>query len=181
MDPVESIMVIANLAAGFGCAIPLARLLGKLNASPKKALRYFVMLIGIYFIESVALAAGMASQVFSVGMAFVWGILFGLWLRSRAPAPRVLKTSLFLSLYTCLPTVSLLLIPLLMGIGGDNILSAEQGARFGIPTALRVPWPLNTILGFFGAIVIATLMLKPVITTGIVSILIQLREKPAAT
>jgi hypothetical protein len=62
-------------------------------------------------------------------------------------------------------------------VGGGHILSAQEGTSFGIPDFL--PWPLNTIFGFFVALVIGTVVLKTVITTGEVSLLIRLGEKPA--
>ncbi len=174
---VHGVLVGANLLAGFGCAIPLAKMIAKLNSRSKRVFRYVAILLGIYIVESFAVCAGMATQVFTVGLAFVWGIVFGLWLRKRGPALRVLKASFFMALYSILPTASLLLIPVMMWIGGDNVLSAEAGARFGIPRALHLPWPLNTILGFFGAVVIGTAIFKTIITAGEVSLLIHLGEK----
>lgn len=182
MESTESILFIAlavmNLAAGFGCAIPFAQLLGKVNGRQKRFFRYFVILIGIYFLECVAFPVGMATQVFTVGLAFVWGIIFGLWLRSRAPAREVLKTALFLSFYTCFPTASFcILLPVIRLIEEGNILSATEGIGFGIPDFF--PWPLNTILGFCLALIIGTVVFKTVITTGEVSLLIHLGEQSA--
>ena len=176
---VGGVLIGANLLAGLGCAIGLAKMLGKVNNKPKRFLRYWMALVGIYFVECFAVSAGMATQVLTVGLAFIWGIVFGLWLRARAPALKVLKASFFIALYSVLPTVSLILIPAMMWIGGNNVLSAEEGARFGIPRALHLPWPMNTILGFFGAIVIGTAIFKTVITVGEVSLLIHLGEKSA--
>ncbi len=178
MDPVY-ILIIVNLLVGFGCAIPIARLLSKIIRIPKKVLRYFALLICIYFVESVAVAMGMGIPVFSVVLAFLWGIIFGLWFRTKASARDVLKTSFFLSLYSSLPAASFILIPLigLIEHGGRYILSTEEGVRFGIPEFLHLPWPLNTILGFYLALVIGAVVFKTVITTGEVSLLIHSREK----
>jgi len=178
MDPIEYALVVLNLAVGFGCAIPLTRLLTKINPKPKKVYRNFVILIGIYFVECVAIVLGMGIPVLSVGLAFVWGVIFGLWLRTRASTPMVLKTSFFISLYTSLPAASFIIIPVFTGISGYNILSAEAGIRFGIPDFLHLPWPLNTILGFYAAIIISAVVLKTTITTGEVSLLIHLGQKP---
>ena len=173
------ILALVNLIAGFGFAIPITRLLGKVNGKSKGIFRYFVILIGIYFIECIALAAGMATQVFSFGLAFVWGIILGLWLRYRAPAREVIRTSFFIALYSSLPTVSLAILAIIGLFVGQPVLSAEAGYRFGIPDYLHLPWPLNTILGFFGVIALATVIFKTLITTGEVSLLIHLGEKPA--
>lgn len=119
--------------------------------------------------------------VFSVGLAFVWGIVFGLRLRARASANQVLKTSFLLSLYSSLPAVSFVLIPLLVSIGGRDILSAEEAIRFGIPPFLHLPWPLNTILGFYAALAIGAVIFKTVITTGEVSLLIHQGKRKLST
>jgi hypothetical protein len=172
------LLVAVNLAAGFGFAVPIARLLGGISGRPGRILGYLVFLIGIYFVECVAFSAGMCTQVFSIGLAFVWGIIFGLWLRSRTSARRALTASFLVSIYTSLPTASFcILIPVAALVGGGHILSAQEGTSFGIPDFL--PWPLNTILGFCSALVIGTVVLKTVITTGEVSLLIRLGEKPA--
>lgn len=169
-------LVVANLAAGFGCAVPIARRLGRVSSRPTRFFRHFAMLIGIYFVECVAFAAGMCTQVFTVGLAFVWGIIFGLWLRGRGSRRAILKLAFSLALYGSLPTASFcILIPIIGLIGRGNILSAEEGINFGIPDFF--PWPLNTILGFFIALLIGTVVFKTVITTGIVNWLIHLGWK----
>ena len=176
MDPIY-ILVILNLIAGFGCAIPLVRFLKKVDRKPRRVFRYFAILIGVYLVECVGIAMGMGIPVFSVGLAFVWGIVFGLRLRDRASTGEVVKTSFFLSLYSSLPAVSFVLIPLLVWIGGGQVLSAEAGIRFGIPPFLHLPWPLNTILGFYAALAIGAVVFKTVITTGEVSLLIHYWKK----
>jgi nitrate reductase NapE component len=172
------LLVAVNLVAGFGFAVPIARLLAGISGRPGRFLRYLVFLIGIYFVECVAFSAGMCTQVFSIGLAFLWGIIFGLWLRSRTSARRALTASFLVSIYTSLPTASFcILIPVAGLVGGGHILSAQEGTSFGIPDFL--PWPLNTIFGFFVALLIGTLVFKTIITTGEVSLLIHLGEKPA--
>lgn len=183
MEPEEYTLIIIlallNLAAGFGCAVPISKLLRKINGKQKCLLRYLIILVVIYFVECVAFPAGMATQVFSVGLAFVWGIIFGFWLRNRASRPDALKTALFVSLYSTLPTASFcILIPIVMFYTDSHILSAEEGIGFGIPGFL--PWPLNTILGFCTALLLGTVMLKTAITVGEVNLLVRLREQHQA-
>ena len=171
------ILAAVNLVLGIGCAILLARRLGRIIGRPEKLFRYSMILIGLYFLECVAFAAGMASQVFSIALAFIWGFILGVWLRDKAPAHDVLRASFFIALYSCLPTISVLLVvPLLMSIYGHSVLSAEQGLQFGIPDFLPLPWPLNTILGFFAAVSIGTVVFKTIITTGEVSLLIHAKK-----
>jgi hypothetical protein len=169
-------MAVVNLAAGFGLAVPVARRLGELTGKPDRFARYFIMLMGIYFLECAALPAGMATQVFSIGLAFVWGVVLGLWLRQKALPAKILKTTFFVALYTCVPTASFGILLLMMKLaGGSNIVSAQEAVAFGIPEF--VPWPLCTILGFCLALVMATIVFKTVITTGEVSLLVHLGEK----
>jgi len=177
MDLSELILVVLNLAVGTGCAVPIARLIGKVRNKPKKVLRYIVVLVGLYLVESVALIMGMGIPVFSVMLAFVWGIVLGLSLRVRVPAREALRLTFFISLYSSLPAASFIIIPVLVWIGGDPILSREFATSFGIPAFF--PWPLDTILGFYSACALGAVALKTVITTGAVSLLFHRGEKPA--
>ena len=165
-------LATVNLVAGIGFAIPLSRIFAKVNGKPMKSLRFFNVLIVIYFLECVAFTAGMTTQFFSLGLAFVWGIVFGLWLRTRTTRPEALKTSFFLALYSSLPTAFFcIVLPVMWLINEGNILSIEEGFHFGIPGFL--PWPFNTILGFCAALLIGTVVLKTVIITGEVGLLVQ--------
>jgi len=171
-------LIITNLAAGFGCAIPIANKLRKVTGRMEKFFRYFATLVGIYFVECVAFPAGMCTQVLTVAMGFVWGVIFGLWLRNIAPAKEVLKTAFFVSLYGCLPTCSFaVLLVTIWVISGNSLLNVEQAYKFGIPQF--VPWPFNTLLGFCVGLSTGTILLKTVITTGTVSILIRRGQNPA--
>ena len=175
MNPDEYIvlaLIIVNLATGFGCAVPITNGLRKATGRMEKFFRYFAMLIAIYFVECVAFTAGMCTQVFSIGLAFVWGIIFGLWLRNIAPTKEVLKTAFFVSLYGCLPTCSFaVILSTAWAISGNSLLNVEQAYKFGIPQF--VPWPFNTVLGFCVGLAIGTILLKTAITTGTVSLLVR--------
>ena len=176
MDLAEIILVVVNLSLGFGFSIPLSRLLISVKPEPQRFLRYFIMFIGIYFLECVSIVAAMLLPVFSIGLAFVWGIIFGLWLREYASARRVLKTSFYTSLYSSLPGASFIIVPVIGLFTGWDILSSEEGIRFGIPDFLYSP--LNTILGFYTTLSIGLVVIKTTVTTGIVSLFIHLKEKP---
>jgi hypothetical protein len=176
MDLAEIILALLNLSLGFGFAIHLAKLLNRVTPEPKRFIRFFILFVGIYFLECVAIVAAMLLPLFSLGLAFVWGLIFGLWLREYAPAHKILKTSFYISLYSSFPAASFILVPVMGLFKGWDVLSAEDGIRFGIPDALY--WPFNTILGFYAVISFGLFILKPVITTGIVSLLIHLKGKP---
>jgi hypothetical protein len=164
----EFVLIILNLILGFGFAIPITLFLKKTNTKPTKFFFQFIILISIYFAECLAMIIGMGIPVFSIVLAFVWGFVFSSLLQNRALNRQVLKSSLFLALYSCLPAASFIVVPILMWISGSHILSAEEGARFGIPEFLHLPWPLNTILGFYAALAIGAVVLKTLITTGII-------------
>jgi hypothetical protein len=55
------------------------------------------------------------------------------------------------------------------------VLSLEQGANLGIPGF--VPWPLNTIVGFYVVPAVCAAVFKILVTTSVVSLLIHLGEK----
>ena len=178
MEPAEVALAIAlaavNLAAGIACAILIARLLVKLDGKPRWTFRHLAALLGVYFLECVAFPAGMATQVFSVGLAFVWGIAFGLWARSRATRRKGVRAAFYLSVYTCLPTLSFcVLLPVAWALQGGDVLSASEGIAFGIPSFLV--WPVTTILGFCTVLALGTVALKTIITTGAVSLLFRSR------
>lgn len=162
-------LAITNLIACFGCAVPFAKGLGRLMGTPNRFLRYFAMLVGIYFLECVAFTWGMCTQVFTIALSFVWGVLFGLWLKGLEPKRNIIRQILFVSLYGCLPTVSFALIILIFWIvSGNGLLNVEQSRQFGIPDF--VPWPLNTMLGFCIALAAGTIILKTGLTTGIAAL-----------
>ena len=169
----ELALITANLVSGIGCAIPLSVLLRRLYGKPVSVFRCFAILLGVYLAESVAVAMGMGIPVFSVALAGVWGIVFGRWLRRRMSPDKVLKTAFFLSLYSSLPAASFILVPVVAWVDGWHILSAEEGARFGIPGFPYVPWPLETILVFYAALVAGAIVLKPAITMSEVRWLIR--------
>jgi len=165
-------LIAVNLIAGFGLAVPMAKQLCAISGRQKGIFHYFVMLVGIYFLEGIAFTFGMCTQVFTIVLSFVWGAIFGLWLKNLATKRKILKQVLFISLYGCLPTVSFALIILIFWIvSGNGLLNVEQAYQFGIPDF--VPWPLNTILGFCIALAAGTIILKTMLTTGIVALIIR--------
>lgn len=168
-------LVLMNLAMGFGLAIPLSKLFRKTINEEDKLFRYFAISVLVYFLECIAFSAGMATQVFSIGLACVWGIAFGLWLRKCSSKRMAIKSSFYLSLYSCLPTISFaVLLPVTWLLSGLSIISVAEGYRLGIPGF--VPWPFNTILGFCTALILGTLVLKTVITMGLVGLVFKMSQ-----
>jgi hypothetical protein len=171
----EFILIILNLIIGIGFAIPLALVLRRVNTKPTKFIVQFIFLIAIYLTESIALAMGMGIPIINIALAFIWGVIFGARLRSRILSQQLLKVSFFLALYSSLPVISFIVIPILALIDGRNIVSITEGINFGIPEVPYLSWLLNTILGFYATLVIGALLLKTLVTTGEVKLFIHSR------
>ncbi|UCF79587.1 MAG: hypothetical protein JSW03_04910 [Candidatus Eiseniibacteriota bacterium] len=164
MDSAAYSILMLNLVLGLGCGWPLAKAIARVSPTPTRVFRYFALLVVVYLVECVAFSASMATNVLSVGLAFVWGFLIGWWFRRWGAGERaLLRTVLLFSLYSSLPAASFLSIPVLMVLGGHSVLSVEAGFQFGIPAF--VPWPVNTILGFCVAVSLVAVTLKVVVTT----------------
>lgn len=175
IDRAELVLILLNLLLGLGFAMPLARHLRRLAGPPFKTRRYVFALLGLYFVESLGLAFGMGIPVLGVGLAVVWGIILGHWLRIRASHEQARRTAELFAAYSCLPTISFLAIPMVLWAAGWSILSLTDARHLGIPGFL--PWPLTTILGFYVIPAVVASILKIAITTGLASMLVRLHEK----
>ncbi len=171
-------LVLTNLVGGIVLGVFLAIGFTRLTQQ-NRFLKYLVLSLGLYFLECVAFAWGMCTQLFSILLSIEWGILFGLWLKGIAPQKQIIRQMLFVSLYGCLPAVSFAVILFVVWvISGNRPLNVEQAYKFGIPDF--VPWPLNTVLGFCVALAAGTIILKTVFTTGIVALIVRDKGKISA-
>jgi hypothetical protein len=173
-----SSLVLTNLVGGVILGIILAVGFARLTKKPEHFVRYLALSAGLFFLECIAFAWGMATQIFSITLSIEWGILFGLWLKGLAPQKKIIRQMVYVSLYGCLPTVSFAAILLIIwAISGNGFLNVEKARDFGIPDF--VPWPFNTVLGFCFALVAGTIILKTFITTGIVGLIVRDKKAPA--
>ena len=140
--------------------------------------RCVLVIVGAYFVEGVALAMGMGIPVLSVMLALVWAIVLAQWLLRGVPIRRALRVCVYFSLYSSLPAVSLVVVPVLVWTAGWAILSPEAGAAFGIPSAF--PWPVSTIAGFYATCALGALVLKTLITVGCFRALARRRDAAVA-
>jgi hypothetical protein len=108
----------------------------------------------------------MLVPVFSIALAFIWGLVFGKWLREHGTTREQMSFTVELSAYTCAPWTAFLAIPFVFVLTGRSILDTGEALRFGIPEF--VPPPTSTILGFFLCLVLLVSVLKIGITVGIV-------------
>jgi hypothetical protein len=170
-------MLALPVMTGIVFAIPLTMNFRKLVGQPKRFWRYFGLFIVICLVEYLAIIAGIvlssgavSAIVFVFFPTCAWGIAFGLWLRGCSPIRKVLKTSVFISLYSSLPFICLITVLLVVEIiDGANIISSEE--MKGLPFQ-AFPWPLNTMLGLYVALVLGAVLLKTAIITGEIGLLI---------
>jgi hypothetical protein len=176
LDIAETVILILNLILGLGIAIPLSRYFANIQGLSMKQWQIYFILLGVYFIESVAFAAGMATNIFSIALSVFWGIILGVKVSKLATVPqKLIKAVLLFSLYTSLPAISFLSIPLIMALAGWSIFSTASGLNFGIPTF--VPWPVNTIFGLSILVTFSALIFKTGITTGLVGLKLRTQNK----
>ena len=183
--------VVMPLVVGFAGAIPIARCLHEVSGRSKRFFCYFGLLIGVYLVEYLTCCAvtiilfksrSRPPSEFVWGLASmgvlgcVWGIFFGIWLRRRATARKIMKAVIFVSFYASVPIICLTILSLveLIIIEGVNIASVEKSASQGLAT---MPWLLNTVLGYSVALVLGVILLKTAIMTGEVGLLIRFRDK----
>ena len=158
-------LIVFNLLAGVGGSVLIAKNFLSVHAQKGSLLSYSIILLIIYFIECLAFPLGMATQVLTIGLGIVWGILLSWWFQYSLPTKKILRKALILSLYGSLPTLSFcIVIPILMIRDLRPLLNLQVSHQFGIPDFL--PWPFNTILGFLFGLGIGTLILKTIATTG---------------
>ena len=66
MEPGNIIILLLNLALGFGFAAPLARRARHVHETPHSFFILYVALVGVYLVEKLAFAAGMATNLFTI-------------------------------------------------------------------------------------------------------------------
>lgn len=101
--------------------------------------------------------------------------VWGKWLRGRVEPHRLLGASLTLSVYSSLPALSFMTIPIVTDFSGWNVLSSADGLRFGIPEFLHLPWPFDTILGFYSVMILAVVVFKVIISVGEIFVMYHVR------
>lgn len=176
-DPGNVTILIVTLLLGFAFAIPVTRRIRRIQHKPVPFFLWYSLMILIYLIEGAAFAAGMATNVFTIALSFVWGCMAVFVTRhSNREDPEILKGVLLFAVYTSLPALSFLSVPCMFVFSGlSAILTVQAGRSFGIPGF--VPWPANTILGFSLIVSMSALFFKTVITTGIVSLCLHFRKR----
>lgn len=88
------LLAVFNLSIGVGLAFPLAKNLQEIRGIREKTFRYFLIFTGIYLAECAAFPMGMCTQIFTVALSFVWGLVFGLWLRKHSQAGRIIRLAI---------------------------------------------------------------------------------------
>ena len=174
------ILIIFNLTFGIIMGRLIARRITTLACMDKGNSNFVKIIVFIYFAECIAVALSMGTSAISIVLAFIWGVIGGRWLRKQVESSVLRRSVQIATTYTCVPVISLALIPLFCLIGGWDILSAEQGYSFGIPYFLHLPWPLTTILGFYMLMIIVSVLLKMIITLCVVRIINHARSNASS-
>ncbi len=179
METAGFVLVAVNGILAIAGGWPLATYVARMHLVSASRLRLFAALLGIYFLEGAAFSASMGTDAFSIAFGAVWGLALGRRLRHHpTTVARQLRAVRLFALYTALPAVSSLAIPVVCGLSGWRVLDSGAGFRFGIPGFL--PWPLNTILGFWIAVAGAAVVAKLVLTEGLVRLFLRRsRQTPA--
>jgi hypothetical protein len=175
----EIALIIVNVVGGAGGAYLLVRGFRNIGAAERSFHRQYGILISIYFVECVAMTLGMGVPVFSIFLSFVWAAIFGMQLSKWESRAAVRKCSLFLSLYTSLPAMTFIIVPIGALAAEIDIASVEAGSRFGIPQFSFVPAPVRTILGFYMMLVVGGFAFKTLITMGGVALVVRGRKEAA--
>lgn len=162
----EIALIVVNVIAGALGAYMLARRFRIVEGEKGNIQRQFGILISIYFAECVSVVLGMGMPVFSIFLSFIWAAIFGMRLSKWDSRAEIRKGSFLVSLYTSLPVISFIIVPVVVIAGGGNVASVEAGHRFGIPQFPFIPSPMRTILGFYTAVILGAFTLKTLITMG---------------
>ena len=166
MDKMEIALIIVNVIAGAAGAYVLARRFQGMDAREGSIHRQCGILLSVYFVECVSMVLGMGIPVFSVFLSFIWAAIFGMRMSKWESRSAIRKISFLLSLYTSLPVITFIIVPIAVMAAGQDITNVEIGYRFGIPQFSFVPPPLRTILGFYAVLVLGGFALKTLITVG---------------
>ena len=168
-----------NLAVGISAAMILSRLFCPRRARTRLWVLAFLACLGMYFLECVAFTVGMATQVFVLSLAVVWGALVGWWSGHVERTQPLWPMAVAVGFYTSFPTLSFsILVPIACVQASRGIVSPQAGLQFGIPDFLPVPF--QTILGFCVLLGLGTLFLKCGITTAVALAVSRHRDKGAA-
>ncbi len=173
-------LLVTNAIFLVGFGWPLAKALSHNLPGPWGTRAWMVALSAIYLAECVAFSASMGTNILSILLAVLWGLV--LWRKVRVPRLQNARwLVLGFSVYTCLPALSFLSLLGLLVWDGWSLLATEDGRRFGVPGF--VPWPMCSLLGFFLTVSGSAVLLKTGITTGMFSLLLrgsrQTRDTPS--
>lgn len=180
MNSAELAILLVNVALALTFGIPLSRMFCRASLVRIDSHKALVLLLLVYLIEGLAFTASMATSVVNIALAIVWGALLGLRLRSKDFTRKaVLRLSGAFALYSSLPAMSVVTVPVACAVSGWSVGSVSAGRSFGIPDF--VPWPANTILGFCVAVGFGTMVMKVGLTVGIArGLAFQRRGRSAA-
>ena len=122
----------------------------------------------IWIWELLGLIASMSIPIANVFLAIPWGWVFARWART-GPSAGVTRRAWILTLYSVVPCFALTLLPIILWLGSggqwDILDPLTAYDYFRMPLVLGLPFPFNTIFGFYWGCALAAVVLKILITT----------------
>ena len=172
-DLAEIVLIGINLVIGIIFSFIMSKRIFEFLKWTRNRYLLILILLALYLFEGITIAAGMLTPLFTFGLATITGIVFGFMIRKNEP-DGVIKSTLHLSCFLCLPAITLIIIPVLLLFTDWNIFSSAHGSRFGIPEF--IPFPLNAILGFYFSIMILFVAVNLISVNGTVSFIKNIYE-----
>lgn len=173
LDVVEIILVGTNFVFGIFFSVVVSRRIANNFSWRKNRFLFFILLTALYLFEGMSIAAGMFTPVFTFVLAVMTGAVFGLIVKKH-DLTMVVKSAKQLSFFTCIPAITMVLIPIICFIYNWDIFSSSFGKDFGIPEF--IPFPLNTIFGFFMSILILFITVNIITINGTVRLIKNIYE-----
>jgi len=122
----------------------------------------------IWVWELLGLVGAMSIPIANVFLSIPWGWLFARWAAAGPPAD-ARRRAWLLTLHSVVPCFALTLLPVVLwagSMGQWNILDPLAAYEyFGTPVVLRLPFPFNTIFGFYWGMALVSVLIKVLVTT----------------
>ena len=173
LDIAETVLIGINLILGIIFSFIISQRILRYFKWENKKFTLIIVLLLLYLIEGITIAAGMLTPFFTFGLAIIIGIVFG-YIIKKKELHKIVKSTLLLSFFLCIPAITLIMIPIVCFFSEWNIINSIDGYRFGIPEF--IPYPLNTILGFYLSIITLFITINLLLINGIVNFIKNIYE-----
>ena len=129
----------------------------------------------IWIWELLAILACLSIPVANIPLAIPWGWVFARWAYPGTPEGRGRRAWL-LTMYSVVPCFTLTLLPIVLWFGSKgyyDILSPVAASEYLLPIfQFGLPFPFNTIFGFYWGAALLSIILKILVTTAVSRIIL---------